>query len=68
MLLVHAKLGFSVDDQLVDLLKGAGIEQDVNALAGGQFPTFMLRFDTLQPAAETGLILHLQQAFEFLFV
>ena len=61
MLLVEAELGRAVDDERVDLLEGAGVEQDVDALAGGELAALVLRFDALQAAAEAGLILHLEE-------
>ncbi len=35
-LLIHAEIGGAVGDELVRLLEGAGIEQQLNALAGGE--------------------------------
>ena len=68
VLLVHAELGRAVDHQLVELLERARVEEDVDALAGGQLAALVLRFDALQAAAEASLILHLEESFEPFFV
>ena len=36
-LLLHAEIAAAVADQLVDFLEGAFVEQQIDALAGGQF-------------------------------
>ena len=42
LLLVHAEVGAAVDDELVDLVEAARIEQELDALAGGHLALLVL--------------------------
>ncbi len=52
LLLRHAEVGAAVLDEHVPLLEGAGVEQEVDALARGQLAAGVLRLDALLAAAE----------------
>ena len=56
-LFVHAEIAAAVRDELVELLEGAGIEQQFDALAGGQLAGRVLAFETIRAAAELGAAL-----------
>jgi hypothetical protein len=51
-LVLHAELGAAMTGEAVALLEGLGIEQDIDALAGGELAGFVLLVDALLPAAE----------------
>ena len=53
-LLVHAEVGGAVGDELVDLLEGAFVEQQVDALARGELAGFGLARAALGAAALFG--------------
>ena len=53
-LLVHAEIAAAVGDQLVELLERAGIEQQLDPLAGGQLAGFVLAREALGAAAQLG--------------
>jgi XRE family transcriptional regulator, fatty acid utilization regulator len=55
MRLLHAEIGAAVRDEHVELLEGAVVEQDLDALAGGQLALRVLRRDPLGAAAEPRL-------------
>src|SRR5581483_11821701 len=67
VLLVEAELGRAVDHELVHLLERAGVEQDVEAFAGGELAALVLRFDAPGAAAQARLLLHLQEALQAFF-
>ena len=50
----HPEVAAAVRDELVQLLEGAGIEQQFDALAGGQLAGRVLAFETIRAAAELG--------------
>src|SRR6185312_622578 len=52
--LLHAEFGRAVLDEHVELLERALVEQELDALAGGQFAAGMLRLDALLAAAKLG--------------
>ncbi len=53
--LLHAEFGGAVFDEHVELLERALVEQEFDALAGGQLAALVLRLDALLPAAELRL-------------
>ena len=53
-LLVHAEIAAAMRDELVDLLEGAFVEQQVDALAGGEFAFLVLAVAALGAAALFG--------------
>jgi hypothetical protein len=55
LLVGHAEVGAAVLDEHVPLLEGAGVEQEVDALARGELPAGVLRLDALRAAAEPRL-------------
>src|SRR6266850_1998453 len=54
-LLVHAEVVAAVDDEAVELLEGARIEEPLYALAGGKLPLGLLALEALGPPARLGL-------------
>ncbi len=44
---LHAELGAAVLDVHIELLEGAFVEQELDALACGELAALMLRFDAL---------------------
>ena len=61
VLLVEAELGRAVHHQLVHLLERAGVEENVEPLAGRELPALVLRLDALQAAAKARLVLHFEE-------
>ena len=53
-LLVHAEIAAAVGDQLVEFLEGAFVEQQLDALAGGELALLVLARAALRPAALLG--------------
>ena len=53
-LLVHAEIAAAVGDQLVEFLEGAFVEQQLDALAGGELAFLVLARAALRPAALLG--------------
>ena len=60
-LLGQAEVGVAVDDKRVELVKGAFVEQQVDALAGGQFAFGVLLLDAALAAAFHGLLAQFPQ-------
>ena len=58
-LIGHAEIETAVRDELVELFERAGIEQEIDPLAGGQLAGFVLAAQPLRAAALLG------PAFEF---
>ena len=56
-LLLHAEIAAAVRDELVDLLERAGVEEQLDALAGRQLAAVVLALDALLAAAELGAVL-----------
>src|SRR5204863_5975196 len=54
-LLLHAEVGAAVDDELVELLKRAVVEEELDALARGELPLGVLAGDAGLAAAELTL-------------
>ncbi len=54
--LFHAEVGRAVLDEHVELLERALVEQEFDALAGGQFAALVLGLDARLAAAEAGLV------------
>ena len=54
-LLVHAEVAAAVGDELVDLLEGAPIEQQLDPLARGELSLLVLPVDPFLTAAQLGL-------------
>ncbi len=52
LLLVQTELNAAVDHQGVQFLEGTLVEEDVEALAGGEFAAAVLGLDTLLAAAQ----------------
>ena len=52
LVLLHAEIGRAVLDEHVELLEGILVEEDLDALAGGQLAALVLRLDALLAAAE----------------
>ena len=50
----HAEIAAAVGDELVDLLERAGIEQQIDPLAGGQLAGGVLALEAIGAAAELG--------------
>ena len=50
----HAEITAAVDDQLVELLERAGVEQLLHPFASGELPRFVLPAETLLPATQLG--------------
>src|SRR5690606_8470373 len=63
LLRLHAEVGRAVLDEHVEFLEGAFIEEDVDALAGGELAAAMLGIDARLAAAHPG---DLAAALEFL--
>ena len=53
-LLVHAEIAAAVRDQLVQLFKSAFVEQQFDALAGGELALGVLRGNPLRATAQAG--------------
>ena len=53
-LVVHPEIAAAVGDELVDLFEGAGIEQQLDPLAGGQLAGGVLPLEALGAAAQLG--------------
>ncbi len=53
-LIRHPEIETAVRDELVDLFEGAGVEQQLDALARGQLPRFALAAQTFFTAAQLG--------------
>ena len=66
-LLLHAEVGRAVLDEHVELLERALVEQELDALARGQFAALVLGFDALFAAAQAGLFPALFQPVEDVF-
>ena len=49
-LLLHAEVAAAVGDEGVDLDEGAGVEQQLDALAGGELAVLVLALDALRAA------------------
>ena len=60
--LVHVEIEGAVDAQPVDLHKGARVEQDVDAFAGGELSRLVLFLDAVFSAAGEGCLADFQQA------
>ena len=65
-LLVDAEVGGAVQDQRVELLEGARVDEQVDALAGGELAAVVLRLDAPLAAAEGCLLLAVAQVVESL--
>ena len=63
LLLLHAEIGRAVLDEHVEFLERAFVEEDVDALARGEFAALVLGVDAILAAAEPG---DLAAALEFL--
>ena len=61
-LLGHAEVAAAVGDELVDLLEGAGIEQQVDALARGEPAAVVLPLQPLLAAAQLGAAVQVLEA------
>ena len=53
-LLVHTEIAAAVGDQLIEFLEGAFVEQQLDALAGGELALLVLARAALRPAALLG--------------
>ena len=56
-LLLHAEVAAAVRDELVELLEGAGIEQQLDPLARGELAGRVLALEAVRAAAELGAAL-----------
>jgi len=65
LLLVHAEIRLAVDHQRVDLAERAFVEQQLDALAGGQLALGLARGQLVLAAAHVGLLLELSEMFNF---
>ena len=65
LLLVQVEVGGAVDDEGVQLTEGAFIEQQVEALAGGEAAALVLGFNALQTPSQAALSFELAQVFVF---
>ncbi len=54
LLVGHAEVDAAVLDEHVRLLEGVGVEQELDALAGGELAALVLRLDPALAAAELG--------------
>ena len=63
-LLVHPEVAAAVRDELVDLLEGPGIEQQIDALARGQLAGFVLPAEAILAAAQFRAALQLFEMLE----
>ena len=62
--LLHAEVAGAVLDEHVELLERALVEQELDALAGGELAALVLRLDARRPAAQAGLLAALFQPVE----
>ena len=60
-LVLHPEVDAAMGDQLVDLLEGAGIEQQLDPLARRQLAGVVMAFQALRAAAEFGAALEIGQ-------
>ena len=67
LLLGHAEVVAAVRDQLVGLLEGAFVEQELDALARRHLAFLVLLLAALFPAAFFGQVIALLEFLEFLF-
>jgi hypothetical protein len=57
LLLLHSEVGAAVDDEAVDLDEAPGIEEQIDALAGGELASVVLLLDALHaPAHESARV------------
>ena len=64
LLLVHAEVGLAMHDQGIHLVEGAFVQQDIDALAGGQLALGLVGRQTVFATAQVRLFLHLPQLFD----
>src|SRR5262249_5863469 len=64
LLLLHAEVGATMGDELVELDEAARIEQQLDALARGQLASGVLLGDALFPAAQERARFHLFQSLQ----
>ena len=64
LLLLHAEVDGAVLDEHVELLERALVEQELDALAGGELAALVLRLDARRAAAQPGLLAALFQLVE----
>ena len=59
---IHAEIVAAVFDELVPFFEAAGVEQQLDTLAGGELAFLVLLLDTVQPSAQAsgGFLLHEQ--------
>ena len=65
--LVHAEIAVAVFDKHVEFLEAAMVEQQFDALAGGELAALVLRIDAGLATTEQGLGAAVIQAFENVF-
>ena len=58
LLIFHTEIGAAVLHEPADLDEGAGIEEEINALAGRQLAAFVLLLDTSGASTLEGLFVH----------
>ena len=54
-LIVHLEVAAAVTDEGVEFFKGAFVEEEVDALAGGEFAVAALAFEAVWTATEFGI-------------
>ncbi len=62
-MLFHAEIAAAVRDELVDFLEGAGVEQQLDALARGELSGVVLPLVSLGAAAQFGAALQISEGF-----
>ena len=60
-LVLHPEIDAAMRDQLVDLLEGAGIEQQLDPLARRQLARIVMALETLGAAAQLGAAFEVRQ-------
>ena len=63
-LLLHAEVAAAMGDELVDLLEGAGVEQQIDALARRQLAGVVLAAQAVLSAAELGPALQVLESLD----
>ena len=61
-LVVHAEVAAAVGDELVELFERAGIEQQLDPLAGGELAGGVLALEPVGAAAELGAALEIGES------